>query len=105
MHKPRFTKIPAIWRLCPGLTTFPQSFLQQLLSKDLIGQKSFQPSVLLFQFLEPFGLVQGHHSKLTLPTMEGLLVDAFLLAYIHDGFTGPLGSPKNADLLFYCVSF
>jgi hypothetical protein len=80
--------------LRPGLTTFSQRFLQQLLSKDLIGQKSFQPSVLLFQFLEPFGLVQGHHSKLTLPAMEGLLADAFLPAYIHDGYIGSFSIPK-----------
>ena len=35
--------------------------------------------------------------------MEGLLADAFLPAYIHDGFTGPFGIPKNADLLLCIV--
>jgi hypothetical protein len=37
--------------------------------------------------------------------MEGLLADAFLPAYIHDGYIGSFSIPKDADLLFCYVSF
>ena len=37
--------------------------------------------------------------------MEGLFADAFLTAYLDDGFTGPFSLPKDKDLLFGGVSF
>jgi hypothetical protein len=57
------------------------------------------------QLLELLGLVELHHAKLALPTVEGLFADAVLLAHAYDGAAGLVSLAQYADLLLRGISF
>jgi hypothetical protein len=49
-------------------------------------------------------LVELHHAKLALPTVEGLFADAVLLAHAYDGAAGLVSLTQYTDLLHGGVS-
>lgn len=103
-HRPWAITASAICFLCPGLIIFFVNKPQHTVLQQRVRQHLFQLGVLPLQFLQPFGLVDLHHAKLTLPTVEGLLRDALLLADLHDALAA-IDCPQNADLVLGRMSF
>jgi len=66
---------------------------------------SLEPSILLLKLFGLHGLVDLHPAELLLPAVEGLLAYLLLATDVHDRLPASISLPKNADLLFYRVSF
>jgi hypothetical protein len=82
----------------PRAHIFFDDILQNPLREQGLRQQLLQLRVLLFELLQPSGLVEIHLTELLLPTVEGNFGDVLLLADLHDAFAA-VGGPQNVDLV------
>src|SRR5690606_4070321 len=84
-----------------GLPFSPSDHLQCLDIQMGFGQQLFQPAVLQFEILEPFGIRHGHATELGAPSVERGITEAMPPAQLLYRHTG-LRLLQKVENLFFC---